>query len=120
MPNSRPIATDLLAVVQDYLETEIAPRVPPHHRFQLRIVKRALETVQRELLLGRDASQREAARLRELLRRDASLDEMNAALARGIREGDFPLDDPALLAHLRATIEDALAINNPKWAATAR
>lgn len=120
MPDSRPVASDLLAVVQEYLETEIAPLVPSHHRFQLRIVKRALETVQRELLLGHAASQDEGARLRTLLGYDAPLADMNDGLARGIREGDLPIDDAALLAHLRSTIEDALAINNPKWARTAR
>jgi hypothetical protein len=29
------------------------------------------------------------------------------------------VDDPALLAHLRASIEDSLRINNPKWLAKA-
>lgn len=115
MPNSRPIATDLLAIVQEYLEDEISPQLSPVHQFQLKIVSRVLATVRRELELGPQADAAEAGRLRALLRRDGSLEELNAQLARAIRAGDFAVDDPALLAHLRASIEDALRINNPKW-----
>lgn len=120
MPNSRPIATDLLAIVQEYLEGEISPQVSSVHQFQLRIVSRVLATVRRELELVPTFNEAEATRLRSLLRRDGALEELNAELARAIRAGDFAVDDPALLAHLRASIEDALRINNPKWLVPAR
>jgi len=119
MPNSRPAATDLLAIAQEYLEKEISPQVSSVHQFQLKIVSRVLGTVRRELDLAPDANAAEAERLRDLLRRDGSIEELNAALARAIRAGDFAVDDPALLAHLRASIEDALRINNPRWLAKA-
>lgn len=115
MPNSRPIAQDLLAIVQEYLDTEISPQVSGVHQFQLKIVSRVLATVRRELELGPGANGDELARLRALLGRDGSLETLNAQLAQAIRAGDFAVDDPALLAHLRASIEDALRINNPKW-----
>lgn len=115
MPHSRPVATDLLAIVQEYLENDISPQVSPVHQFQLKIVSRVLSTVKRELELAPQANEEEVARLKALLRRDGTLDELNAALARAIRAGDFAVDDPALLAHLRSSIEDALRINNPKW-----
>lgn len=120
MPNSRPVATDLLAIVQEYLENDISPQVSSVHQFQLKIVSRVLSTVRRELELVPGANAAEAARLRGLLRHDGSLEELNAQLARAIRAGEFAVDDPALLAHLRASIEDALRINNPKWLAPAR
>jgi hypothetical protein len=119
MPNSRPIATDLIAIVQEYLEKEISPQVSPVHQFQLKIVSRVLATVRRELELAPDANSNEVDRLRALLRRHGNFEDLNAALARAIRAGDFAVDDPALLAHLRASIEDSLRINNPKWLAKA-
>lgn len=119
MPNSRPLATDLLAIVQEYLENEISPQVSPVHQFQLKIVSRVLATVRREIELAPEANAAETARLKALLRRDGSFEELNGALARAIRAGDFAADDPALLAHVRTSIEDALRINNPKWLTTA-
>jgi hypothetical protein len=115
MPNSRPLATDLLGIVQEYLESEISPQVSPVHRFQLKIVSRVLATVRRELELAPQANAAETERLRSLLRRDGTLEELNRELARAIRAGEFATADPALLAHLRESIEDALRINNPKW-----
>jgi hypothetical protein len=120
MPNSRPVAPDLLAVVQHYLENEISPQVSKVHQFQLKIVSRVLATVQRELQQGPGADAAETKRLRALLGREGSAADLNAALARAIREGDFPVEDPQLLAHVRATIEASLRINNPKWLDGAR
>jgi hypothetical protein len=115
MPHSRPIAPDLLGIVQEYLETEISPQVSGVHQFQLKIVSRVLATVRRELEVLPGANEAELARLRKLLHRDGTLDELNAELARGIRAGEVQATDPAVLAHARASIEDALRINNPKW-----
>jgi hypothetical protein len=120
MPHSRPLATDLLAIVQEYLEKAISPQVTSVHQFQLKIVSRVLATVRRELELGPQADAAEAGRLRALLESDGTLEELNAQLARAIRAGDFAVDAPALLAHLRQANEDALRINNPKWLAPPR
>lgn len=120
MPTSRPVAPDLLAVVQDYLENEVSPQLPAVHQFQLKIVSRVLSTVGRELQLGPRPDAGELERLRALLGREGSTAELNSALACAIREGDLAVDDVALLAHLRHTIEDALRINNPKWLAAGR
>lgn len=117
MPDSRPVAEDVLGVVRDYLRDELAPLVPPYHQFQLRIVTKLLETVGRELELGAAFEQDELARLRALIGRDGPLAELNAELARQIRDGERPIDDARLLDHLCRSTEDALRINNPKWLA---
>jgi hypothetical protein len=120
MPHSRPLATDLIGIVEEYLDKEIAPQVSPVHQFQLKIVARVLATVRRELAQAPEADAAELQRLCALLKPDGTRDALNAELARAIRGGEFAVDDPALLAHLRAGIEDALRINNPKWLATTR
>ncbi|RYY99069.1 MAG: hypothetical protein EOO24_17750, partial [Comamonadaceae bacterium] len=101
MPSSRPLASDLLAIVQEYLSAEVSPLLPAAQQFQLKIVSRVLSTVTRELEFGPRADAEELARLRSLLDRSGSADELNAALARAIRAGDFTVDDPVLRAHLR-------------------
>jgi hypothetical protein len=43
------------------------------------------------------------------------VDELAAELCRRIRDGRVPADSPALLAHLREGLGDALRIDNPRW-----
>jgi hypothetical protein len=40
---------------------------------------------------------------------------LSIELAERIRAGAISIDDPALRAHVRQSLEDALEINNPKW-----
>jgi hypothetical protein len=40
---------------------------------------------------------------------------MRASLAARIERGELALDDAALLAHLEASLREALAINHPGW-----
>jgi len=115
MPDSRPSVPDLLDVIRGYLERDLLPTVDSYHQFQLRIAARLLTTIGHELALGPAAAADERLRLARLLGREGDFAELNAELARRIRAGDMPVDDPALLAHLRRSTEDALRINNPKW-----
>ena len=61
---------------------------------------------------------REVERMRALLHRDGTRDELDAALAAAIRSGMIAPDDPALVAHLKATALDTIAIDQPKYAHT--
>jgi len=65
--------------------------------------------------LGPDTEAAAISRLAALTGATGSLDDLTRALALAIREGRIALDDPALLAHLRRTTDDALRINNPQW-----
>jgi hypothetical protein len=40
---------------------------------------------------------------------------LNDELTEAIASGRLPLDAPGLVDHLRRTLADALAIDNPKW-----
>lgn len=115
MPDSRPAIPDLLAVVRRYLEQDLLPVTDSYHQFQLRIAARLLTTISNELTLGPQADEDERRRLVALLGREASLAELNSDLAHRLRAGEFSVDDPVLLAHLRRSTEDALRINNPRW-----
>ena len=111
-----PDAATLLQAAADYLEAELLPTLAGYHRFQTRITVNVLRTVVRELQLG--PAQREAGRerLAALLNHDGEPAALQAELAAAIADGRQPLDDPALVDHLRRTLREALAIDNPKWA----
>jgi hypothetical protein len=117
MPSSLPSAPDLLAVVREFLETDILPAsgLDDDKRFNVRVAVNLLATVERELRLGPEADAREATRLAALVSAGSSITEKNRLLAREIREGAIATDDLQLLDHLRRTIADTLSINNPKW-----
>lgn len=114
MPESRPSAADLIAGVIDYLERELLPTLEGRHRFHVRVAANALAVVKREIELGPGLSEAERTRLAILLRRDGTLDELNRELARRIHAGEIG-DESELLQHLKRSVDDALAINNPKW-----
>jgi hypothetical protein len=84
--------------------------------FGLRVAKNALEIVARDMALGPPADARAAERMRALLGREGTRDELDGALVAAIRGGDIAPDDPRLVAHMKACALDALAIDQPKYA----
>jgi Domain of unknown function (DUF6285) len=118
MPQDRPTMAELLAAVADFLREEAVPaldRSNPALGFQMRVAANSLAILEREARLGPAADAREHQRLVELLGRDGTLEELNRALAQQLRTGQRDERDPALMAHLEATIADKIAIANPKW-----
>ena len=115
MPASKPDAPALLDAAIDYLERELLPSLGGYHRFQCRVTVNVLAQVRRELVLAPAQADAERARLVSLLGHPGERDELSRELAARIRAGEFALDDPALLEHLRRSLVEALRINNPKW-----
>lgn len=115
MPRSHPPAADLVDAVRELLEREVIGRLEGDLAFQCRVAANALGIVARELRLGGALDAAERQRLAALLGREGSLEELANELARRIRSGSLAPDDPALLSSLRASVVDALRVNNPKW-----
>ena len=115
MPASKPEPPALLDAAIDYLERELLPTLGGYHRFQCRVTVNVLAQVRRELVLAPAQADAERARLASLLGHAGERDELSRELAARIRAGEFALDDPALLEHLRRSLVEALRINNPKW-----
>jgi hypothetical protein len=117
VPASLPSAPDLLAIIREFLETDIMPdaNLGEDKRFNIRIAINILATAERELRLGPAADGAEADRLSALVGADGSIEEKNRRLAHAIREKMVAGNDPLVLDHLHQTMVDALRINNPKW-----
>ncbi len=118
MAQDRPTAAELLAAIADFLREEATPaldRAEPRLGFQMRVAANSLAILEREARLGAGADAREHARLRVLLRRDGTLEDLNRELARQLRTGERDERDAGLMAHLDATIADKIAIANPRW-----
>jgi hypothetical protein len=115
MPESIPKAAILLEAAVKYLETELMPTLDGYHRFQTRVTVNVLNTVRRELELRGAQAAAERLRLAAMLGHDGDLEALSVELAERIRAGAISIDDKALRAHVRQSLADALAINNPKW-----
>jgi len=115
MPESIPKAAVLLEAAVKYLETELMPTLAGYHRFQTRVTVNVLNTVRRELELRDAQADAERSRLIAMLGHDGDVEALSIELAERIRAGAISIDDPALRAHVRQSLADALAINNPKW-----
>jgi len=115
MPSSLPKATILLQAAVKYLEEELMPTLTGYHRFKTRVTANVLNTVRRELELRGAQAAAEHGRLVELLGHDGEVEELSRELAGKIRTGAIALDSPKLREHIRQSLADALAINNPKW-----
>ena len=115
MPESIPKAAVLLEAAVKYLETELMPTLEGYHRFQTRVTVNVLNTLRRELELRGAQADAERSRLVAMLGHDGDVETLSVELAERIRAGAISIDDPALRAHVRQSLADALAINNPKW-----
>jgi len=115
MPQSTPKAAVLLEAAVKYLETELMPTLDGYYRFQTRVTVNVLNTVRRELELRVAQAEAEHARLVAILGHDGEVEALSIELAERIRGGVISIDEPALRAHVRQSLADALAINNPKW-----
>ncbi|MHB8382469.1 MAG: DUF6285 domain-containing protein [Candidatus Binataceae bacterium] len=115
MPRSMPDAQTILSAAIKYLEEELMPTLAGYHRFKTRVTINALSVVKREAELRAAQAAAETARLSTILGHGGELEALSAELAGSIRAGAVSVDDPALRAHVRQSLADALAINNPKW-----
>lgn len=116
MPQSMPSAPILLTAAVKYLEQELLPTLTGYHRFQTRVTANVLNIVRRELELREKQSAAERERLRALVGHDGDAETLSSELSELIRQGALDLNDADLRAHLRQSLADALAVNNPKWA----
>ena len=115
MPQSVPSTPALLTAAVKYLEEDLFPALTGYHRFQTRVTINVLNIIRRELEMRGAQSAAERTRLRTLVGRDGDTETLSHELSKLIRQGAIDLNDANLRTHLRQSLADALAINNPKW-----
>jgi hypothetical protein len=110
-----PSAAELLSSVRRYLKGDVVEQTGGRTRFLARVSANALGIVERELALGPPAREQERARLEHLLGRAGTLAELRSGLSDALREGALALDSPGLADHLRATVVNQVAIDQPRY-----
>lgn len=110
-----PRADELLLSVRDFLREDVMANTTGRTQFLARVASNSLDIVDRELALGPRHRAQELERLRGLCGRDGELGELRWALVNGLRDGTRSLDDPKLIEHLRATVVNQIAIDQPRY-----
>lgn len=116
MSQDRPSAAELVRAVRDLLKTQVLDKLEGSAQFQTRVSINVLGIVARELELGPALDRAEHARLEQLLGVEGSLAQLQAALARGIRDGSLDDRRDAVMEHVRQTVREKLEVAHPGYA----
>ena len=109
------MATWITQYATDYLRGDVMAETSGRTNFLARVAGNSLDIVLRDLELGAPHRDAERARLRNLLGADESLEALRWRLVHALRDGSMPLDHPGLAAHLRETVVNQVAIDQPKY-----
>ena len=110
-----PRTDELLISVRDFLRGDVMSETHGRTNFMARVASNSLDIVLRELALDETCRGLEHARLTTLLDADDELDTLRWRLVHGLRDGSIPLDLAGLSNHLRTTVVNQIAIDQPKY-----
>jgi Domain of unknown function (DUF6285) len=108
-PHDVPTAAELVESVREWLERDVLAATTGRIQFHSRVAINVLAMVERELAVAGEQASAHAARMAAFGVAD------EAELAAGIRDGRLDWRDPELRAAVRATVDDKLAVANPKY-----
>jgi Domain of unknown function (DUF6285) len=110
-----PTSGEIIKAVAEFLRGPLTQELKPHIAYQTRVASNVLELVGRELSIASNANAVETERLRAILRRDGSLQELNAAFAEALERGALTIASPGVEDHLWATTLAKLSIDQPSY-----
>lgn len=110
-----PSTDELLASVRDFLREEVMAATSGRVNFLSRVASNSLDIVLRELSLGPEHQRRELDRLQVLYQSDEELDTLRWRLVEELRDRQIDLENEALKNHLRQTVVNQIAIDQPKY-----
>ena len=110
-----PRTDELLVSVRDFLRNDVMDETTGRANFLSRVAANSLDIVLRELTLGPIHQALELDRLQALLQSDEGLDVLKRRLATELRDKQISLDNEVLQNHLRQTVVNQIAIDQPKY-----
>lgn len=111
----QPSMRELVEAVRTFIEQKAMTELKGHTAFHARVAANALAIVTRQLERGVESDAEELASLRVLLGKEGSLEELNRALCRAIRDGEIDILSPQLQQHLERTARAKIEIDQPNY-----
>lgn len=110
-----PSADELLTSVRDFLRQDVMGETSGRTNFLARVASNSLDIVIRERALGSKLRERELARLIDFYETEDNLENLSWRLVSELRDGTLSLENDALKTHLRSTVVNQIAIDQPKY-----
>lgn len=110
-----PTDAELAEALQAHLKDNVAPLLSGKDKFLAQVAANAAGILARSARFNASAVRQANNRLQALLGDCEPQEDLNAKLCEHIREGLVDLDNLALQAHLRATVEAQVLIDQPQY-----
>ena len=110
-----PRTDELLVSVRDFLRNDVMDETTGRANFLSRVAANSLDIVLRELTLGPVHQALELERLQALFQSEEGLEALKRRLVTELRDQQISLDNQALQNHLRQTVVNQIAIDQPKY-----
>ncbi len=111
----QPSAIELVEAVTEFIRNHAMPQLQGHAALHARVEANARDMVKREMEMGPEDAAGGVGRIRALLARDGTMEELNRELCVRIEKGELTLDTPGLKDHLWETTLTKVAIDQPKY-----
>ncbi|MBL6953054.1 MAG: phosphotransferase family protein [Alphaproteobacteria bacterium] len=115
LDDEMPRIDELLTSVRDFLHGEVMAETVGRTNFMARVAGNSLDIVLRDQALGPAHRRLEQARLAALFQVEDSLENLRWRLVNKLRAGEMSLDYPGLGEHLRHTVVNQIAIDQPRY-----
>jgi hypothetical protein len=111
----QPTPDEIIQAVTEFLRSLAGPPMTANTAYQARVAANVLDLASRELRFGPAEEARETMRLRALLGRDGSSEELNAAFADALDRGALSILSPGVKDHLWETTLAKLSVDQPTY-----
>lgn len=110
-----PRADELVTSVRDFLREDVMNATQGRTNFLARVAANSLDVILRELELGPRQRVLERERLQAFYGTSDDLETLRWRLVNALRDGSQSLEDEALQNHLRHTVVNQIAIDQPRY-----
>ena len=115
--NNPPSKEELITSIIEFIENDIIDELIGQKRFHAHVAKNSLQIVLRQLKEEEENNQSEKSRLKEILKIDKDLNEMNKILCQKIDNEEIDINSNDLIDHLFKTTMEKLSIDQPNYSA---
>lgn len=113
--NNPPSKEELIISIIDYIENDVISELKGQKRFHAHVAKNSLNIILRQLRLEKKNNSKEKKRLKEILKIDGDLIELNKILCEKINNDEINIKDNNLIDHLYKTTMEKLSIDQPNY-----